>query len=284
MGRHSLKKHAKQGSTQFIPSRDIPSRDVPSRDIPGHVDPARRSRAAHAAEPNALHGYLGAIRASVSVGLMAASVASIAGPAALAGVGAPLGPLVRSTDKGDAASSVRADAPPAREGSHAATRRARQKADSRGQAKSGNGAKQRSSEDARDKKAPRKHEHRSSDREPDNVRYWIRKAIKIMQKRKIPVLQAHIDEIATIIQKESSGNPRAINLWDSNAKAGIPSKGLMQTIDPTFDAYKLPGYNDIYDPVDNIVAGVRYTLSRYGGFDNHPGLKSMARGGGYRGY
>lgn len=276
MGRHSLKKHAKQGSTQFIPSRDIP----------GHVDLARRSRAAHAAEPNALHGYVGAIRSSVSVGLMAASVAGIAGPVALAGVGAPVGPLVRSTGKGEAASSVRADAPPAREGSPVAARRARQKADSRGHrpAKSGNGAKQRTSEDARDKKAPRKHEHRNSDREPDNVRYWIGKAIKIMQKRKIPVLQAHIDEIATIIQKESSGNPRAINLWDSNAKAGIPSKGLMQTIDPTFDAYKLPGYNDIYDPVDNIIAGVRYTLSRYGGFDNHPGLKSMARGSGYRGY
>lgn len=30
------------------------------------------------------------------------------------------------------------------------------------------------------------------------------------------------------MQTESGGNPRSINLWDSNAKKGIPSKGLMQ--------------------------------------------------------
>ncbi|MFT8969756.1 MAG: tape measure protein, partial [Lacticaseibacillus paracasei] len=31
-----------------------------------------------------------------------------------------------------------------------------------------------------------------------------------------------------VIQRESNGNPKAINLWDSNAKAGIPSMGLVQ--------------------------------------------------------
>jgi hypothetical protein len=65
---------------------------------------------------------------------------------------------------------------------------------------------------------------------------------------------------------------------------GTPSKGLMQCIDPTFQAHKLPGHGDIYNPVDNIIAGVRYTFDRYGGFEGHPGLKSMAGGGGYQGY
>lgn len=67
------------------------------------------------------------------------------------------------------------------------------------------------------------------------------------------------------MQTESGGNPRAINLWDSNAKKGIPSKGLMQVIDPTFRAYARAGYNrNIYDPLSNILASVRYATSRYG--------------------
>ncbi len=71
---------------------------------------------------------------------------------------------------------------------------------------------------------------------------------------------------------------------NSNAEKGHPSKGLMQCIDSTFNAHKLPGHDDIYNPVDNIIAGVRYTFSRYGGFEGHPGLKAMAAGGGYQGY
>lgn len=64
---------------------------------------------------------------------------------------------------------------------------------------------------------------------------------------------------------ESGGNPMAINLWDINAKRGIPSKGLMQVIDPTFRAYAHPQYNkNIYDPLSNILASIRYALARYG--------------------
>lgn len=119
---------------------------------------------------------------------------------------------------------------------------------------------------------------------PGNVQQWIQEAIKILQANGIPVTEADISKIWTIIEKESGGNPNAINNWDSNAAKGTPSKGLMQCIDPTFNAHKLPGHDDIYNPVDNIIAGVRYTFSRYGGFDGHPGLKSMASGGGYQGY
>src|SRR5690606_24425690 len=39
------------------------------------------------------------------------------------------------------------------------------------------------------------------------------------------------------IQKESGGNPRATNNWDINAKNGDPSKGLLQVIGSTFNAY-----------------------------------------------
>lgn len=66
------------------------------------------------------------------------------------------------------------------------------------------------------------------------------------------------------MQQESGGNPNAINNWDSNAAAGTPSKGLMQVIDPTFQAHKYPGYDNIWAPLDNILASMRYALATYG--------------------
>src|SRR5690606_1719938 len=88
----------------------------------------------------------------------------------------------------------------------------------------------------------------------------------------------------TIIHHESGGNPSAINNWDINARNGVPSQGLMQTIPPTFNAHHLPGYGQIREPVDNIIAGVLYTYSRYGDLAGHPGIASLERGGGYKPY
>jgi SLT domain-containing protein len=33
-----------------------------------------------------------------------------------------------------------------------------------------------------------------------------------------------------------------------------PSEGIAQVIGPTFHAYKLHGYGDIWNPVDNMIA------------------------------
>lgn len=93
-----------------------------------------------------------------------------------------------------------------------------------------------------------------------------------------------IEPLMTIAMKESGGNARAVNNWDSNARRGTPSKGLMQTIDPTFNAHKLPGMDDIFNPVHNTAAAIRYIQSRYGDISNVPGIKSMRNGGSYRGY
>src|SRR5205814_592409 len=63
------------------------------------------------------------------------------------------------------------------------------------------------------------------------------------------------------IQIESGGNPNAINLTDSNAKAGHPSQGLMQTIPSTFNAYAGPFRSrGITDPIASIYAGVNYAM------------------------
>lgn len=77
--------------------------------------------------------------------------------------------------------------------------------------------------------------------------------------------EANLTRLLYQMQTESGGNPKAINNWDINAKRGTPSKGLMQVIDPTFRAYAMPGYNtNIYDPLSNILASIRYALARYG--------------------
>lgn len=67
------------------------------------------------------------------------------------------------------------------------------------------------------------------------------------------------------MNQESGGNPRAINLWDSNARRGTPSMGLMQVIQPTFNANRDPrAVNDVWDPLANVLASMRYALRRYG--------------------
>ncbi|MEV5883090.1 hypothetical protein AB0L74_10285 [Streptomyces sp. NPDC052020] len=67
------------------------------------------------------------------------------------------------------------------------------------------------------------------------------------------------------IRVESGGNPRAINLWDSNAKMGDPSRGLLQTIMATFKRYAGPYLGrGIYDPMASIYAGLNYAIHRYG--------------------
>lgn len=76
---------------------------------------------------------------------------------------------------------------------------------------------------------------------------------------------ANLNLLLYQMQTESGGNPNAINDWDINAINGTPSKGLMQVIDPTFRAYAMPGYDtNIWDPLSNMLAAIRYTVSRYG--------------------
>lgn len=83
----------------------------------------------------------------------------------------------------------------------------------------------------------------------------------------------------TLITRESSWNPNAINLTDSNAQAGHPSQGLMQEIPSTFAAYSLGG--SITDPLSNIVAGIRYIVATYGGIGNVQQANALLPSKGY---
>ncbi len=113
---------------------------------------------------------------------------------------------------------------------------------------------------------------------------WIAQAQAELVKAGIPMSKMNAAQLGALIASESSNDPRAVNHWDSNAKAGHPSMGLMQTIRPTFEQYKLPGHDDITNPVDNIIAGVRYAVDRYGSISNVPGVRQLAAGNAYVGY
>ena len=87
---------------------------------------------------------------------------------------------------------------------------------------------------------------------------------------------ANLNALLNQMRTESNGNPNAVNNWDINSKNGTPSKGLLQVIDPTFRQYAMPGFNsNIFDPLSNILASIRYALSRYGS------LSAAYRGVGY---
>ncbi|MGW3291958.1 transglycosylase SLT domain-containing protein, partial [Streptomyces sp. NPDC001002] len=100
----------------------------------------------------------------------------------------------------------------------------------------------------------------------NNLDGWINHALAIMKQKGIP---GSYNGLYKNIMRESSGNPSAINGWDVNAINGTPSIGLLQVIQPTFNAYHVSGTSsNIYDPVANITAAANYAADRYGSIDN----------------
>jgi hypothetical protein len=125
---------------------------------------------------------------------------------------------------------------------------------------------------------------------PENISTWIREACG---KAGATPSSAWVKGYKTIIKRESSGNPNACNVWDSNAKTppgfrkvkdygdgylegggqiklnGRPthfqcSRGIVQCIPQTFANHHARGTSlNIYDPVASIAASMRYVLSRY---------------------
>ncbi|MER5732161.1 transglycosylase SLT domain-containing protein [Streptomyces sp. NPDC002138] len=130
-------------------------------------------------------------------------------------------------------------------------------------------AKAKAEAAAKKDRADKEAASRSAARKPmyaNNLDGWIKESLAIMKANKIP---GTYNGLYKNIMRESSGNPRAINNWDINAKNGIPSMGLLQVIRPTFLAYHVAGTPlDQYHPVANIVAAANYAADRYGSIDN----------------
>ncbi|QKW05751.1 transglycosylase SLT domain-containing protein [Streptomyces sp. NA04227] len=130
-------------------------------------------------------------------------------------------------------------------------------------------AKKKAEARAKAERAAKAAANRSVARKPvyaNNLDGWIRESLAIMKEKGI---RGSYDGIHRNIIRESGGDPRAINNWDINAINGVPSKGLLQVIPPTFQAYHVEGTSwDIYDPVANITAACNYAADRYGSMDN----------------
>jgi LysM repeat protein len=86
--------------------------------------------------------------------------------------------------------------------------------------------------------------------------------------------------------RESSGNANAINTYDSNANGAIQSdghplncsRGAAQCIPGTFASNHVARTSeDIYDPVANIAASMRYVRNRYGVSSDGANLASLVQ-------
>ncbi len=100
---------------------------------------------------------------------------------------------------------------------------------------------------------------------PKKVLRWANLVSAVMAEHGIK--KKRLSGILAQIQQESGGRKNAINNWDSNAKAGMPSMGLLQVIAPTYKYYAKPGLRSLkYQrvPYANIWAALNYVKSRYG--------------------
>ncbi|APP11246.1 peptidase M23 [Lactiplantibacillus plantarum subsp. plantarum] len=111
------------------------------------------------------------------------------------------------------------------------------------------------------------------------VQRWKSDVIKALKKNGFEASASQVSAWMKVIARESNGDPSVVNTWDPNAKAGHPSMGLVQTIRPTFEAYKFSGHNNILNGYDDLLAGIHYMKAKYGS-----GPSAFARVSGPEGY
>jgi hypothetical protein len=100
---------------------------------------------------------------------------------------------------------------------------------------------------------------------PSQVTRWANIVVAVMDEHKIP--RKYLPGILAQIKQESSGNPKSVNNYDSNAAAGTPSMGLLQVIAPTYQTHAKPGFKNLrYQavPYTNIWSALRYVKKSYG--------------------
>ena len=111
------------------------------------------------------------------------------------------------------------------------------------------------------------------------VQRWKPDVIKALKKNGFEATASQVSAWMRVIARESNGDPTVVNNRDRNAQLGHPSKGLVQTIEPTFNANKFAGHGNILNGYDDLLAGIRYMKRIYGS-----GPSAFARVSGPEGY
>lgn len=121
----------------------------------------------------------------------------------------------------------------------------------------------------------------------DGVARWRKVIERAASAMNVSLSKADLAHILNVTAHESGGDSRSVNRWDSNAKAGTPSKGVIQFIQPTFDHYAVKGHHNILNGYDQYLAMFNDKTWRrdltLGGWGPSGPVRGYAKGGNHYG-